>query len=799
MDNMVKKCSRSLRVVTALLSFIMIVLIASILPIPILQLESYGLVLLIIIGIIVGFLTYMNRSSLSAFIVTLMLVGGIAYHVVYLLRFKASLPESIIRENPSIYEYVSDYTLRASYVLIVFLVLIVAFIISLTVKHPLELVSFYISLIALLALTTSYAYISVPLLMISLSTIVLVKTKCLKGLLVFALVYSFILLPVSIAYHVVDYGLEKSSGDPVQGILYAMNYLCQSNYSIPLFTEVKISELISKDSLTSIEVLKLVTYHRFRAFTVKLDKFTSLTHHEIRSRLTSSLIPVAASSILFNHSTTIIIALMCMYSGLVAGALLAVYVDKIKPNIMIKVLGKSKNILALLLTSISLAILPIVFLWIGLILGVYFFNAMSSIGYYSTTLMNYNIILYSGLLLLAITTYPLYIFRSLKTLHHIGEDFRTKYLRIAETLLNRIGVLKTSILRVSGLARSMQVYLKNISEELSSIENEVTLNLSWLKHAKSIEIIQSNFNEYLDNTLRRCNALEVQLAEELGHILKLRKNMLVNALELTRELNIPIDLSDHIVKLDIDKTSIPKLLEILLTLNKYMVNVIRVLIEKYKELGESISLLGREDSKIQQDIEESINRIEESLSYDPYIATELILEKITMLNEVYYNKLLERWRKLRRKLLSIIRESREITEKNPFIEKQYKKTILEKIRLIEKYLGTEAEGLGNLSSHIVKIKVSLLELVNININILENEVLRITNTAQVDRLSVSKSLPIQLEYIAELNNRLKEISNNTKSSTLLELAELTRQLLTYLDQISAIREEFSSIPDIKEM
>ena len=790
MGSMVNGCSKSLRIIAALISFTMIVLIANVLPNPILQLESYGLVISVIIGILTSFLAYMNRNNLSALIITLMLVGGITYHVVYLLTFEASLPEGIIEENSLIYESVSDYTLRVSYVFIVFLVLVVTLAISLSVKHPLELMSFCISLIALLVLVTSYAYISMPLLAASLGTITLIKAKSLKGLLVFTLVYTSILLPVSIAYHAVDYGLEKSDGEPIQGVICAMNYLYQSNYPIPLFAEIEKNEIISRESLTLTGVFKLITYLRFEGFKLRLNRFVNLTYHEVRSKLASSLIPFA-SSVLVNRGTTIVIALVSMYSGLIVGALLTTYVSAVKQDIVLKVLRKSRNTLVLMITAISLAILLIVLLWIGLILGVHFFDIMSSIGYYSPILMNYSMVLYNGLLLL-ITMYPFYIYHSLKTLHHIAEEFKAKYLKAIETLLNRIGVLRGTILRISDLAKSMQVYFKGVDEELSSIENEIASKLSWLKHAKSIEILQSNFNEYLNSILKRCSTLEAQLTEELRHILKLRQNMLINALELAKELNIPIDIPDHIIKLDINKASISELLETLLTLNKYMVNIVEVLIEKYKELGESIALLDKEGDKIQQDIERDVSAVKKNLDYDPYIAVELVLEKVTTLGEIYYDRLLDHWKKLREKLLNIMRESRKIIEKSLFIEYQHREIILEKIRSIEKYLSAEVENLGNLSSYVVKTRLSLLKLVNTNMNILENEISKAANIVQVDKSVILELLPIQPNRIMEINNRLKELSNKIETSILVKLAELMKQSLMFLDQVSIIRERCSS-------
>lgn len=776
------------RILASITSFLMIIWGAQLLPLLSVFTEPRGLIISIVLGTIAGFFAYINRNRIAAFLVTLIVVGSLVYHVLYFFVVKAALPVELTNKAPAIIEMLSDPVARAMYISIAILVLIIALVLSATIKHPLELVSYYISLTALLLFITPYAYLSIPLLFAALSAAQVVKVKSIKGLGLFFLIYFSILLPINIAYRMVDYGLEESGGDPVLGIIYAVSYYSPiSNRTIPVFVEISRDEVVHGELLLSARLSELVLKFRSGSLKPKLEELGNLPYDEIRDRIAAALV-VLTKNILIDYSIPILVATATIWFGLILGVTLYSYIGKHIQNLILLILRRSGSLLLLIVPVLLLPFAVIFMLWIGLIVGVYFFDALSALGYDSPTVIGNNLVLIHGLLLLVAMIYPPYVFCTFPTLLSIGERYRKRYIKSIEALLDKIGVSRGSLSKVIDLARTAQSTFKKIDMELAGLEDEIATKLSWLKHAKSLEILRSRIDSFIGRVFDRYAVLEVQLVEELRRVFNIRRSTLLEAVEVAKSLGEAVELPDRIVEAEPRKMMIAELIEALSELNRLMINTVNVLVKRYEEMGKSLALLDPEGEEILRSVKADVDSIKANIDYDPYMALESVLKTLVRFRDTYYDKLIGLWQTLVNQLSNILEESRGIVESSLFIEDSYKAGISEKLKLVEEYLEEEIEDISVLSKRINGVRSTILELIDVCITIIDHEASKASKLVGVERAIILDLSAIPPNYSMEITRTLRLVGSRTGVRAFIELAELMKRVLTYVDQISMARE-----------
>ncbi len=776
------------RILAAISSFLFIVWGSSQVPLLSVFLEPRGLLLSVTLGVIAGVLSYMNRNRVSAFIATLLVVGGLLYHIMYFYVVKASIPVEIASSYPAIYEMLSDPLSRVLYASVAISAFIVALIIAATIKHPLELISYYISLTALLLFITPYAYLSIPLLFAALSAARVVGAKSIKGLGLFFLIYFSLLLPIHVSYIMTNYGLRESNGDPTMAVLYAIGYYSiQGNRSIPVFDKINKSEVVHGELLLSARLSELVAKFRTGSLRPKLEDFTNLPYDEVRDRLAASLV-VAANRVIADYSIPLTIAMSTIWFGLGLGLAFYSYASRQIQKLILGILRRAENIIALIASTIALPLIVVVTLWIGLALGVYFFTALSPLGYESPIIIGNTLILLHGLLVILGIVYPPYVFNTFPTLLKLGEEFRKRYLSTLEALLDKVSILRGSLVKILDLAKTEQAAFKKIDLELVSLEEDLVSKFNWVRIAKSLDILRSKLEGYIGAVSDKYGMLELQLVEELRRVFNIRYTTLNEAVNIARELGAVVEIPENLAKVKPDKMMIMELIEALRELNRAANKVVEVLTNQYEEMGKSLALLDPEGEEILRSVKADVESIKSNLDYDPHVALDLALKTIVRFRDAYYERLMSLWKTLVEQLSGTIDEVEKLLSESIFIEDIIRDQLLSLVREAKNHLVVEIGDISTLSKKISGVRTSILELVEKTIDLIESESLKASKLVGVEKAIILDLSGIPANYAVEIRHTLKLITSRTGVRAFMELTELMKRSIEYLNQISIARE-----------
>ncbi len=775
------------RILASISSFLFIVWGSSQVPLLSVFIEPRGLLLSMTLGVIAGALSYMNRNRASAFIATLLVIGGLVYHIMYFYVVKAALPRGIV-SYPAIFNMLMDPVSRVLYASIALSAFLIALIIAATIKHPLELVSYYISLTALLLFMTPYAYLAIPLLFAALSAARVVGAKSIKGLGLFFLIYFSLLLPIHVSYIMTDYGLKESGGDPTMAVLYAIGYYSiQGNRSIPVFVEVNRSEVIHGELLLTARLSELVAKFRAGSLRPKLENFTGLTYDEVRDRLAASLI-VIANSVLVDYSIPLTIAMSTIWLGLGIGLALYSYASKQVQNLILNILRRSSSLIALVSSTIILPLIVVATLWVGLVLGIYFFASLAPIGYDSPTIIGNMLVILHGFLVLLGIVYPPYVFNTFPTLLKLGEEFRNTYLSDLEALLDKLSVLRGVIVKVLDLVKTEQAVFKKIDLELISLEEDLASKFNWVKKAKSLDILRSRLEEYIGSVSDKYAMLELQLVEELRRVFNVRYSTLSEAVKVARELGADIGVPENLSKLEPSKMGIMELVEALGELNRTTNKVVNILISQHDEMGKSIALLDPEGEEILRSVRADIESVKSNLDYDPHVALDLALKTLVRFRDTYYEKLVSLWNTLVGQLSEIVGEVEKLLSESIFIEDYVKDQLLSLVRQVKSNLIAEIGDISVLSKRINSVRSIILEIINKTVDLIENEVLKASKLVGIEKVVILDLSGIPASYSIDINHSLKLITSRAGVRAFIDLAELMKKCTEYLNLASTSRE-----------
>ncbi len=790
------------RVLAAVYSFIMIVWASSLTPTLAIFTRPEGAALPIALGIIAGFFAYINRFRIASFITTLIVVGGIVYHVYYFFAVKAAIPLGLGKVSPELFNVLEDPYTRGAYYGVLIATFIIALIIAATIKHPLELVSYYISLTAILLFITPYAYLSIPLLFAALSAARVVKAKSIKGLGLFFLVYFSLFLPIQVAYTMVDYGYEKAQefaphGIPIDTVIYAVTYYLPPsaqasgeplniNRTVPIFTEINRTRILHGEPLLTARLSELIEKLGLGNIRPRVIDMSNMSPEEMKTAIAASLM-VLAKNILTDYSIAVTIATLTIWFGLGLGGAIYSYINNELTRLMYKLVRKSEKGSLSLILAFSLPILAIIALWIGLAAGLYMFNALSPLGYSSETLMEkQDLILLHGFALLIAFVYPPYIFYALSELRTQGEELRNRIKKRLEEILSQINILRSQLEKALELIPTLHGTFKKLELDLNMLEDEAKDVYSWTLKAKSFELLRSPIVGRVRELRGKLESIRSSFIENIKSAFNVRRATLFDAVELLKSLGGEIEVPREVREVDLTKITVEELLRATEVLNKTIIEAVNRLLQQYEGMAKSLALLDPRGLEILRSVSADINSIKTNIEYDVFVALEQALKTIIKFKDTYYPRLVELWGQLVARLTSTLKEVYEVVERGVFIEEEVRKNLLEELDKTTGILRKETGDISELSKLILSVKDSLSKnIVKISEWIEEtiNYAARIVN---VEKTIIADLAGIPVAHLPDLRSIPETIGRGVPG--FIELAETLRRNISYLDMASKARE-----------
>ncbi len=790
------------RVLAAVYSFIMIVWASSLMPTLAIFTRPEGAALPVALGIIAGFFAYINRFRIASFITTLIVVGGIVYHVYYFFAVKAAVPLGLRSVSPELFNTLEDPYARGAYYGVLIATFIVALIVAATIKHPLELVSYYISLTAILLFITPYAYLSIPLLFAALSAARVVKAKSIKGLGLFFLIYFSLFLPIQVAYTMVDYGYQKAQefaphGVPVDTVIYAVTYYLPPtaqahgqplnvNRTVPVFTEINRTRILHGKPLLTARLSELIEKLGLGNLRPRVIDMSNMSPEEMKTAIAASLM-VLAKNILTDYSIAVAIATLTIWFGLGLGGAIYSYINNELTRLMYKLVRKSEKGFLSLILAFSLPILAIVALWIGLVAGLYMFNALSPLGYSSKTLMEkQELIILHGFALLVAFVYPPYIFYALSELRVQGEELRKRIKKRLEEILSQINVLRGQIEKSIELIPSLHGTFKKLELDLNMIEDEAKDLYSWSLKARSFELLRSPITSRVKEIRGKLEAIRSSFIENMKSSFNVRRATLLDAVELLKSLGGELEVPREVREIDLTKITVEELLRATEVLNRAIIDSVEHLLQQYEGMAKSLALLDPRGLEILRSVKADISSIKANIEYDPFVALEQALKTIIKFKDTYYPRLVELWNQLVARLAATLRDVYQVVEQGVFIEEEIRKELLENLNETMDILKKETGDISELSKLILAVKDGLSKSIVRISEWIEKTIDYASKIVGVEKTIIADLAGIPVAHLPDLRSIPETIGRGVPG--FIELAETLRKNISYLDMASKARE-----------
>ncbi len=790
------------RVLAAIYSFIMIVWASSLTPTLAIFTRPEGAALPVALGIIAGFFAYINRFRIASFITTLIVIGGIVYHVYYFFAVKAAIPLGLGKISPELFNTLEDPYTRGAYYGVLIATFIIALIVAATIKHPLELVSYYISLTAILLFITPYAYLSIPLLFAALSAARVVKAKSIKGLGLFFLIYFSLFLPIQVAYTMVDYGYEKAQefaphGIAVDTVIYAVSYYLPPsaqphgeplniNRTVPIFTEINRTMILHGEPLLTARLSELIEKLGLGNLRPRVIDMSNMSPEEMKTAIAAALM-VLAKNILTDYSIAVTIATLTIWFGLGLGGAIYSYINNELTRLMYKLVRKSEKGSFSLIIAFSLPILAIVALWIGLAAGLYMFNALSPLGYSSATLTEkQDLILLHGFALLVAFVYPPYIFYALSELRNQGEELRNRVKKRLEEILSQINVLKGQLEKTLELIPTLHGTFKKLELDLNMLEDEVKDIYSWVLKAKSFELLRSPIVSRVKELRSRLEAIRSSFVENVKSSFNVRRATLLDAIELLKSLGGEIEVPREVREADLTKITVEELLRATEVLNRTIVESVEYLLQQYEGMAKSLALLDPRGLEILRSVKADVNSIKANMEYDPFVALEQALKTIIKFKDTYYPRLVELWNQLVTRLTATLKDVYEVVERGVFIEEEIKGELLESLNETMDILKKETGDISELSKLILSVKDNLSKNIVRISEWIEETIDYASRIVGVEKTIIADLAGIPVAHLPDLRSIPETIGRGVPG--FIELAETLRRNISYLDMASKARE-----------
>ncbi len=794
------------RILATVFSFVIIVWASSLTPTLAIFTKPEGAALSVALGIIAGFFAYINRFRIAGFIATLIAVGGIVYHIYYFFAVKAALPLGLGKVSPELFNVLEDPYARGAYYGILIATFIIALIAAATIKHPLELVSYYISLTAILLFITPYAYLSIPLLFAALSAARVVKAKSIKGLGLFFLIYFSLFLPVQIAYTMVDYGYEKAQefaphGIAVDTVIYAVAYylpLSAQPYgeslnisrTVPVFTEINRTRILHGEPLLTARLSELIEKLGLGNLRPRIIDMNNMSPEEVKTAIAAALM-VLARNILTDYSIAVTIATLTIWFGLGLGGAIYSYINNELTRLMYTFVRKSEKGYVSLILAFSLPILAIVALWVGLVASLYMFNALSPLGYSSVTLMEkQSLILLHGFVLLIAFVYPPYIFYALSELRNQGEELRNRVKKRLEEILSQINTLRGQLEKALELIPTLHGTFKKLELDLNMLEDEVRDIYSWILKAKSFELLRSPITSRVKELRGKLEAIRSSFAENIRSSFNIRRATLLDAVELLKSLGGEIDVPREVREIDLTKITVEELLRATLILNKTIIKTVEHLLQQYEGMAKSLALLDPRGLEILKSVKADINSIKTNMVYDPFVALEQALKTIIKFKDTYYPRLLELWNQLVTRLMATLRDVYDVIEQGVFIEEEIKKELLVSLDKTMNILRKETGDISELSRLILLVKDSLSKNIVRISEWIEETIDYTSKMVGVEKTIIADLAGIPVAHLPDLRSVPETMGRGVPG--FIELAEILRRNISYLDMASKARERVAN-------
>ena len=790
------------RVLAATYSLIIIVWASSLTPTLAIFTRPEGAALPVALGIIAGFFAYVNRFRIASFLTTLIVVGGIVYHVYYFFAVKAAVPLGLRSVSPALFNMLEDPYARGAYFGVLIATFIVALVVAATIKHPLELVSYYISLTAILLFITPYAYLSIPLLFAALSAARVVKAKSIKGLGLFFLIYFSLFLPIQVAYTMVDYGYQRAQefaphGIAVDTIIYAVTYYLPPtaqahgqplnvNRTVPIFTEINRTRILHGEPLLTARLSELIEKLGLGNLRPRVINMSNMSPEEMKTAIAASLI-VLAKNILTDYSIAVTIATLTIWFGLGLGGAIYSYINNELARLMYKLVRKSEKSSISLILAFSLPILAIVALWIGLVAGLYMFNTLSPLGYSSETLMEkQDLIILHGFALLVAFVYPPYIFYALSELRMQGEELRKRIKKRLEEILSQINVLKGQIEKSIELIPTLHGTFKKLELDLNMLEDEAKDLYSWSLKARSFELLRSPIISRVKEIRGKLEALRSSFIENMKSSFNVRRATLLDAVELLKSLGGELEVPREVREIDLTKITVEELLHATEMLNKAIMDSVEHLLQQYEGMAKSLALLDPRGLEILRSVKADINSIKANMEYDPFVALEQALKTIIKFKDTYYPRLVELWNQLVARLTATLRDVYQVVEQGVFIEEEIRKELLESLNETMSILKKETGDISELSKLILAVKDSLSKNIVRISEWIEKTIDYASKIVGVEKTIIADLAGIPVAHLPDLRSIPETIGRGVPG--FIELAETLRRNISYLDMASKARE-----------